>query len=121
MDECEVRFTPYAKQLMVRRQMTTEDETLIAAILQSEPLVGRIVLASCSALRALKYTTIEKDEVLEVFYVFLPNADVQLYGRDIALVVSVQDFDSPSGQWLEPESVARILEMLAELTRLVFG
>lgn len=121
MDECDVRFTPYAKDQMVKRRMTGDDEALIAAVLKSEPLNGRIIVSSCSALRAFRYKIIDAGEALDVCYVYFPNADVQLYGRDIAIVVSVQDPDLPSGQWLEPESAVRILEMLAELTRFVFG
>jgi hypothetical protein len=100
--------------------LQVEDETLIAARIQQDPLSGRVLLHSCSALRALAYKTLASKRV-DVFYVFFPNADIQLYGRDVAIVIGIDGPNSLSGGGLEPESVLRVMEMIAELTRYVIS
>lgn len=121
MSECEVYFTDYAKKLMRQRNCTVDDETLIAAIVGSDPLGGEAVFSGSGCLRRRGYPTISARKPLNVFYAYFPNADIQLNATDVAIVISVDDPNSPSGQGLEPDSVVRILEMIAELTRYVFG
>jgi len=120
MGECDVYFTPYAKKLMAKRKLTNDDETLITAILAWEPLSGRAVYDNSGSLRTLKYIDL-RGGGHDVFYVYFPNADIQLNARDVAIVISIDKSNSLSGHRLEPESVVRILEMIAELTRYVFG
>lgn len=121
MDECDVRFSQYVKGLLKRRGFTDEDETLIAARIQAEPLNSRVLFGECSALRAFEYLPISGGKKHEIYFVYLPNADFQVHGKDMAIVIHVADPNSFSGHGFEPESVARIIEMIAELTRYVIG
>jgi hypothetical protein len=120
MAECDVYFIEYAEKLMTQRGLSNDDRVLITAILCWEPLSGKAVYSNSGSLRSLRYVDVRGSQH-NVFYAYFPNADIQLNARDVAIVISVDKSDSRPGQWLEPESVARIVEMLAELTRYVLG
>jgi hypothetical protein len=121
MDESDVRFTEYVKTLMRQRGLTDDDEMLIAAIIQSEPLTSRAIFNECSALRAIEYFGIEDGRKHDIVFVYLPNSDLQLHGRDTSIVVHCADTESFSGHGFESESIVRIIEVIAELTRYVTG
>jgi hypothetical protein len=121
MAECDVYFIEYADELMAKRGLGSDDKMLITAILCWEPLTGKAVYSNSGSLRTLDYIDVRGERRHDVFYAYFPNADIQLNARDVAIVISVDESNSRPGHRLEPESVARIVEMIAELTRYVFG
>ena len=119
--DCDVYFTEYANDLMAKRGLNDDDETLIRAILSWEPLSGKAVYSNSAALRRLDYVDVRGQRRHDVVYGYFPNTDIQLTGQDVAIVISIENPESRPGQWPEPESVARIIEMIADLTRYVLG
>jgi hypothetical protein len=124
---CDVYLTPHALDLLARHNFTDFDKKVLVARLQDDPLVGRIIDHKFPAVRALKHSAAKAEtrkrrrEKNEIFYAFFPNSDVQLHGKDVVIVLGIATSSSLSGTGLEPESVLRPLEVLAELTRYVIG
>jgi hypothetical protein len=115
----DVTFIRVARESMKLLELSESDETIITALLEENPMRGSRLLPECESLRKFPYP--EEDPQVDVLYCFFPNSDVQLNGSDVVIVLAVAVPNSVYGGGLDADAIVRIVETIAELTRVVFS
>ena|SRR2546423_14779336 len=116
-----VLYSPYAIKILRKHGIQLEDEMLITAILEEEPRIGKLCFRRCQELRVLSYKSVYHGQHVDIVYLCLQDAILNLPINDRIIVIGIGEANSTYGKWLEPEGLSQMIEVIYELTRHVFS